>query len=82
MMTYIVKYRHEIQMLSNLNLLIECTFQMVQSLLDYGGKKARGSDLFGNQDAVAITKRLLKGLKVCFHNLLNGSFFDQVICTL
>ena len=38
---------------------------MVQSILDYGGKKGRGSDLFGNQDAVAITKRLLKGLKVC-----------------
>lgn len=36
---------------------------MVQSILDYGGKKGRGSDLFGNQDAVAITKRLLKGLK-------------------
>ena len=38
--------------------------QMVQAILDYGGRKARGSDLFGNQDPVAITKRLLKGLKV------------------
>lgn len=37
---------------------------MVQAMLDYGGRKARGSDLFGNQDPVAITKRLLKGLKV------------------
>jgi hypothetical protein len=33
-------------------------------MLEYGGRKARGSDLFGNQDPVAITKRLLKGLKV------------------
>ncbi|XP_070202635.1 vacuolar protein sorting-associated protein 45-like isoform X2 [Littorina saxatilis] len=36
---------------------------MVESILDYGGRRGRGSDLFGNQDPVAITKRLLKGLK-------------------
>ncbi|XP_005107406.1 vacuolar protein sorting-associated protein 45 [Aplysia californica] len=57
---------------------------MVQSILDYGGKKARGSDLFGNQDAVAITKRLLKGLKgvenvYTQHKPLLFTILDQLI---
>ena len=38
--------------------------QMVHAVLDYGGKKSRGSDLFGNQDIVSITKKFLKGVKV------------------
>uniref|UniRef100_K1PGB5 Vacuolar protein sorting-associated protein 45 n=1 Tax=Magallana gigas TaxID=29159 RepID=K1PGB5_MAGGI len=36
---------------------------LVPAVLEYGGRKARGSDLFGNQDAVAITKKFFKGLK-------------------
>ena len=62
---------------------------MVQSILDYGGKKARGSDLFGNQDAVAITKRLLKGLKVCLFDYImvnmtkqNFNIFNTDVCLL
>ena len=39
---------------------------MVQAVLDYGGKKSRGSDLFFTQDPIAITKRLFKGLKVTY----------------
>lgn len=40
------------------------TGQVIPAVLEYGGRKARGSDLFGNQDAVAITKKFFKGLKV------------------
>ncbi|XP_022331631.1 vacuolar protein sorting-associated protein 45-like [Crassostrea virginica] len=36
---------------------------LVPAVLEYGGRKARGSDLFGNQDAVAMTKKFFKGLK-------------------
>ncbi|XP_025077433.1 vacuolar protein sorting-associated protein 45-like [Pomacea canaliculata] len=57
---------------------------MVQAMLDYGGRKARGSDLFGNQDPVAITKRLLKGLKgvenvYTQHKPLLQCILDQLI---
>lgn len=38
--------------------------QSVAAVLEYGGRKARGSDLFGSTDPVAFTKRFLKGLKV------------------
>lgn len=38
--------------------------KLVPAVLEYGGRKARGSDLFGNQDAVAMTKKFFKGLKV------------------
>lgn len=48
-------------------------FQLVQAILDYGGMKARGSDLFGSQDPVAITKKFLKGLKVCIKS--NGVLY-------
>ncbi|CAG0919451.1 unnamed protein product [Notodromas monacha] len=37
--------------------------KIVASMLEYGGAKARGGDLFGTQDAVKITKRLFQGLK-------------------
>ena len=40
------------------------TFQLVSAVLEYGGRKARGSDLFGSGDPVAFTKRFFKGLKV------------------
>ncbi|KAJ8304082.1 hypothetical protein KUTeg_017665 [Tegillarca granosa] len=57
---------------------------MVHGVLEYGGRKARGSDLFGNQDPVAITKRLLKGLKgvenvYTQHKPLLHSILDQLI---
>lgn len=57
---------------------------MVQAIVDYGGRKARGSDLFGNQDPVAITKRLLKGLKgvenvYTQHKPLLQGVLDQLI---
>ncbi|NWR95237.1 VPS45 protein, partial [Furnarius figulus] len=37
--------------------------QLVSAVVEYGGKRVRGSDLFGPKDAVAITKQFLKGLK-------------------
>lgn len=45
--------------------------QMVTSMVEYGGKRVRGSDLVNPQDAVAITKQFFKGLKVhhSLHNL-------------
>lgn len=41
--------------------------QMVQSVVEYGGKRVRGSDLITPTDAVAITKQFFKGLKVQTH---------------
>ncbi|XP_066530962.1 vacuolar protein sorting-associated protein 45 [Hoplias malabaricus] len=35
----------------------------VQAMIDYGGKRVRGSDLITPTDAVAITKQFFKGLK-------------------
>uniref|UniRef100_A0A9L0RAB9 Vacuolar protein sorting 45 homolog n=1 Tax=Equus caballus TaxID=9796 RepID=A0A9L0RAB9_HORSE len=37
--------------------------KLVSALVEYGGKRVRGSDLFSPKDAVAITKQFLKGLK-------------------
>uniref|UniRef100_A0A4W5R984 Vacuolar protein sorting-associated protein 45 n=1 Tax=Hucho hucho TaxID=62062 RepID=A0A4W5R984_9TELE len=37
--------------------------RMVTSMVEYGGKSVRGSDLINPQDAVAITKQFFKGLK-------------------
>ncbi|XP_064608238.1 vacuolar protein sorting-associated protein 45-like [Liolophura sinensis] len=59
--------------------------KLVGALLDYGGMKARGSDLFGsNQDPVAMTKRFLKGLKgvenvYTQHKPLLHTVLDQLI---
>lgn len=36
----------------------------MSAIVEYGGKRVRGSDLFSPKDAVAITKQFLKGLKV------------------
>lgn len=57
---------------------------MVHAVLDYGGKKSRGSDLFGNQDIVSITKKFLKGVKgvenvYAQHKPLLYSLLDQLI---
>ncbi|KAI1230010.1 Vacuolar protein sorting-associated protein 45, partial [Lamprotornis superbus] len=38
--------------------------KLVSAVVEYGGKRVRGSDLFSPKDAVAITKQFLKGLKV------------------
>ncbi|NXU77988.1 VPS45 protein, partial [Oreotrochilus melanogaster] len=38
--------------------------QLVAAVVEYGGKRVRGSELFSPKDAVAITKQFLKGLKV------------------
>ncbi len=35
----------------------------IRTLLDYGGMKRRQNDLFGNQSAMGMTKRFIKGLK-------------------
>lgn len=57
---------------------------LVSSVLEYGGRKARGSDLFGSTDPVAFTKRFLKGLKgvenvYTQHKPLLFSVLDQCI---
>ncbi|CAJ0934890.1 unnamed protein product [Ranitomeya imitator] len=38
--------------------------RLVPSVVEFGGKRVRGSDLFSPKDAVAITKQFFKGLKV------------------
>ncbi|KAG8537898.1 hypothetical protein GDO81_023598 [Engystomops pustulosus] len=38
--------------------------RLVASVVEFGGKRVRGSDLFSPKDAVAITKQFFKGLKV------------------
>ncbi|KAL3866037.1 hypothetical protein ACJMK2_043378 [Sinanodonta woodiana] len=57
---------------------------MVSAVLEFGGRKARGSDLFGSQDPVAFTKKLFKGLKgvenvYTQHKPLLNSILDQLI---
>lgn len=37
---------------------------MVKAVVEYGGKRVRGSDLITATDAVAITKQFFKGLSV------------------
>ncbi|XP_035771906.1 vacuolar protein sorting-associated protein 45 [Neolamprologus brichardi] len=39
------------------------TLKMVQAVVEYGGKRIRGSDLITPTDAVSITKQFFKGLK-------------------
>lgn len=51
---------------------------MVQSMVEYGGKRVRGSDLITPTDAVAITKQFFKGLKVdCQLAALSDRNFKQ-----
>lgn len=45
-------------------LVLPLSAQLVSAVVEYGGKRVRGSDLFSPKDAVAITKQFLKGLKV------------------
>ncbi|XP_075699394.1 vacuolar protein sorting-associated protein 45 isoform X2 [Rhinoderma darwinii] len=37
--------------------------RLVSSVVEFGGKRVRGSDLFSPKDAVSITKQFFKGLK-------------------
>ncbi|XP_073423158.1 vacuolar protein sorting-associated protein 45 isoform X2 [Dendrobates tinctorius] len=37
--------------------------RLVSAVVEFGGKRVRGSDLFSPKDAVAITKQFFKGLK-------------------
>ena len=39
-------------------------FQMVSAVLEYGGQRVRGNDLFENDTPIAMTKKFLKGLQV------------------
>mgnify|MGYP000119659130 FL=1 len=48
--------------------------QLVSAILEYGGRKARGGDLFGTTDPVAFTKRFLKGLKVPYFKIIPKSY--------
>lgn len=57
---------------------------LVSAVLEYGGRKARGSDLFGSGDPVAFTKRFFKGLKgvenvYTQHKPLLQDLLDQLI---
>ncbi|XP_051527223.1 vacuolar protein sorting-associated protein 45-like [Myxocyprinus asiaticus] len=58
--------------------------KMVQAVLEYGGKRIRGSDLITPTDAVAITKQFFKGLKgvenvYAQHQPLLHDTLDQLI---
>ncbi|KAK6178811.1 hypothetical protein SNE40_011311 [Patella caerulea] len=57
---------------------------MVHAVLEYGGRKARGSDLFRSGDPVNITRRILQNLKgvenvYTQHQPLLASTLDQLI---
>lgn len=41
----------------------EKLIKMVRAVLDFGGSSVKSGDLFGNDDAIAFTKKFLKGLK-------------------
>ena len=49
----------------NLYILYCLVFQMVSAVVEYGGQKVRGNDLFENDTPIAMTKKFLKGLQVC-----------------
>lgn len=52
---------------------------MVQAVIEYGGKRVRGSDLMTPTDAVAITKQFFKGLKVDYSSLNANKHFSKLI---
>ncbi|XP_057684288.1 vacuolar protein sorting-associated protein 45 isoform X2 [Corythoichthys intestinalis] len=62
----------------------EARRRMVQCVVEYGGKRVRGSDLITPTDAVAITKQFFKGLKgvenvYAQHQPLLHDTLDQLI---
>jgi len=52
---------------------------MVSSVLEYGGQKVRGNDLFENDTPIAMTKKFLKGLQVII-SLVRFSYAYSGIC--
>ena len=42
--------------------------QLVKAIVQYGGDKSRGTDLFGQDNPMARTRRFFKGLKVSEQN--------------
>ena len=57
-----------------------CVFKMVKSVVEYGGKRVRGSDLITATDAVAITKQFFKGFSVCTHTHTCGCLKKERGC--
>lgn len=58
--------------------------KLVSAVIEYGGKRVRGSDLLSPKDAVAITKQFFKGLKgvenvYTQHQPLLQEILDQLI---
>ncbi|XP_029436593.1 vacuolar protein sorting-associated protein 45 [Rhinatrema bivittatum] len=58
--------------------------KLVSAVVEYGGKRVRGSELFSPKDAVAITKQFFKGLKgvenvYTQHQPLLQEILDQLI---
>lgn len=62
---------------ANSTLVLPPPVQLVSAVVEYGGKRVRGSDLFSPKDAVAITKQFLKGLKVWICHRWNNDSFSQ-----
>lgn len=54
--------------------------QTVQCVVEYGGKRVRGSDLIAPTDAVAITKQFFKGLKVLSHTHTHQTVHLDLVC--
>ncbi|KAG9334698.1 hypothetical protein JZ751_007233 [Albula glossodonta] len=54
-------------------------WQMVQSMVEYGGKRVRGSDLITPTDAVAITKQFFKGLKDIIVFIIGGATYEEAL---
>lgn len=64
--------------------LSESQRQLVSSVLSFGGKDSRGSDLFGSTDPVAFTKKFFKDLKgienvYTQHKPLLHTILDQLL---
>lgn len=58
--------------------------KLTYPLLDYGGVRARSSDLFGSSDPVAVTKRFFQGIKgvdniYTQHKPLLSSILDNLV---
>ena len=47
----------------HLDSLINSTFQLATSIMNYGGKAVRGGQLFGEETKIAMTKKYFKGLQ-------------------
>uniref|UniRef100_A0A2K6EQH4 Vacuolar protein sorting-associated protein 45 n=1 Tax=Propithecus coquereli TaxID=379532 RepID=A0A2K6EQH4_PROCO len=53
--------------------------KLVSAVVEYGGKRVRGSDLFSPKDAVAITKQFLKGLKDIIVFVIGGATYEEAL---